>query len=115
MWKRIWDFICRIFSGSPRRATEFAGVVFVESGVDPAPHIRKRRLVLVGSQERAKWLRFLCPCGCGQIMALNLMRSHSPHWDVTDHGDGTVSVTPSVHATKCGSHYWLRRNRVDWV
>ena len=72
-------------------------------------------LVLAGSPERPKWLRFDCPCRCGEVLALNLMASHSPRWAAESHEDGTLSVRPSVDATRCGSHFWIRRSRIDWV
>jgi Family of unknown function (DUF6527) len=71
-------------------------------------------LLFVGTPGKPKWLRFLCPCGCGDEQALNLMRSHYPHWTVTFHGRSAVTVRPSVHALKCGAHFWVRRNAVYW-
>jgi hypothetical protein len=68
----------------------------------------------VGTNEKKKWLRFVCPCGCGAVLALNLMRSQTPCWTVQEHEDGSISVQPSVDAQKCGAHFWVRRNRIDW-
>ena len=47
--------------------------------------------------------------------ALNLMASHHPHWTTDLHDDGTLTVHPSVDATSCGSHFWIRRSQIDWV
>ncbi|WP_219842584.1 DUF6527 family protein [Acidovorax radicis] len=69
---------------------------------------------LVQSGERAKWLLMLCPCGCGQQIALNLMSSHSPRWEVKILSKTSFSVHPSVDATSCGAHFWLRNGRVIW-
>ena len=111
---RCWQSI-RIWWRRKRRYTDFCGVVFVDPGEDPTLALRDRKLVLVGSPQRPKWLRFMCPCRCGQIIALNLMASHSPRWAVEMHPDQTVTVHPSVDATACGSHFWVRRSRVEWV
>jgi hypothetical protein len=43
------------------------------------------------------------------------MRSHSPHWVCEQHDDGTLTVHPSVDATTCGSHFWIRRSVIHWV
>lgn len=99
----------------PQRRHEFSGVVFVDSAEDPAREIRRHRLVLIGTAEKPKWLRFACPCSCGDVLALNLMRSRSPHWTVQQHDDGTLTVHPSVDSTTCGAHFWIRRNRIQWV
>ena len=71
-----------------------------------------RALILIGAPQRLKWLRFLCPCGCGDELALNLMVSHYPRWTITANVDG-ISVHPSVVA-RCGAHFWLRSNTVSW-
>jgi hypothetical protein len=46
---------------------------------------------------------------------LNLMRSHRPRWSFEVHADETVSIHPSVVVTTCGSHFWVRRSRVEWT
>lgn len=73
-----------------------------------------KELMVVTGGRKPKWLRFLCPCGCRDQLALNLMRTSVPNWMATFHRDGTVSVMPSVVSTRCGSHFWIRRNRVVW-
>jgi hypothetical protein len=100
---------------SRRRSNAFSGVEFFDHTVDPASALNARRLVLIGPAEKPKWLRFCCPCGCGEVLALNLMVSHSPRWKVELHPDGTLSASPSVDATACGAHFWIRRNAVKWV
>lgn len=71
-------------------------------------------LAVVGTSGKLKWAFLKCPCGCGEILPLNLMRSHWPHWRVTQRPDGAVSLHPSVDATSCGSHFFLRNGRVIW-
>ncbi|MGD9729583.1 MAG: DUF6527 family protein [Nitrospiraceae bacterium] len=61
-----------------------------------------------------KWLYFQCPCGCGEIVCLNLMRSQSPKWRIELNRIGQYSVFPSVDSQTCGSHYWIRNGRVEW-
>lgn len=99
----------------PRRRHAFSGVVFVEQTNDYASEIRRHRLVLIGAPEKPKWLRFACPCSCGEELALNLMTSKRPCWTVQLHDDGTLTVHPSVDSTTCGAHFWIRKNRIQWV
>lgn len=72
------------------------------------------QLVLVGAHKKFKWLKFRCPCGCGDVQALNLMKSHQPAWSLELHEDLSVSLFPSVHARKCGAHFWVQRNEIHW-
>lgn len=98
-----------------RKLQSFKGVVRLDSSVDPAHDLAAKRLVLVGPKDKPKWLRFQCPCGCGDVIALNLMTSHHPRWTVEVHQDGTLTAHPSVDAQTCKSHFWIRRSRIDWV
>lgn len=55
----------------------------------------------------------LCACGCGNEVANPL----APHgWQLTFDGR-SVSLNPSVGnwSFDCESHYWIRRDRVDWA
>jgi hypothetical protein len=69
-------------------------------------------LVIPGGKQ--KWLILKCPCGCGQEIALNLMSSHLPRWRVDIGSPQRFSVHPSVDATSCGAHFWVRDGRVSW-
>ncbi len=98
-----------------RRRRHFKGIARFDTESDSSAALRSQKLVLIGSEEKPKWIRFACPCRCGEVLALNLMASHSPRWTVEFHPDQTLTVNPSVDATKCGSHFWIRRSRIDWV
>ena len=55
----------------------------------------------------------LCCCGCGGEVVTPL----SPvDWQVTFDGE-SISLQPSIGNWNfhCKSHYWIRRNRVEWV
>jgi hypothetical protein len=111
---RLWRWFTSKFRRD-RQYHDFTGVARVGPGEDPEREVKRRKLVLVGPAEKPKWLRFSCPCRCGAVIALNLMKSHSPCWTVEVHADGTLTLHPSVDATTCGSHFWIRRNRIHWV
>jgi len=111
---RLLSSIAAWWRRSGRRHA-FTGIARVESSIDPAVDISAGKLVLIGPEERPKWLRFACPCRCGEVLALNLMTSHRPHWSVELHEDGTMTVHPSVDAKSCGSHFWIRRSLIEWV
>jgi hypothetical protein len=72
-------------------------------------------LAIVESSGRRKWAMLRCPCGCGEVLAMNLMPTHRPRWDVQLNAAGEGSLYPSVDSTKCGAHFWLRSGRVVWA
>jgi len=98
----------------PSRQTSFSGVVWVEPRGNDLKALKARKLVIVGVTDKGKWLRFLCPCGCGEVQALNLMKSQYPVWKIEIHTDQTLTASPSVDAQKCGAHFWICHNRIEW-
>ena len=73
------------------------------------------RLYVVGEGAYEWYVVFTCPCGCGETIHLSLIEGDKPRWRLTDHGDDTVSVSPSVWRRRgCRSHFFVRRGRIDW-
>ena len=55
----------------------------------------------------------LCCCGCG----LEVVTPFSPtDWELYFNGD-SISLSPSIGnwSFPCRSHYWIRRNKVNWA
>ena len=113
-FSKISDYI-RGWWRRRRRLQSFKGITFCEPMIDPSSVIEDNRLVIIGTPEHPKWLRFACPCRCGEVIALNLMESYNPRWGITVHKDKTLTVSPSVDARVCRSHFWIRKNRINWV
>ncbi len=73
-------------------------------------------ILVVGSREHPKWAFFRCPCGCEVLLSVNFMKSISPCWDVDFNSEGAITVAPSIrHVDGCGSHFFIRANRVEWA
>ena len=54
-----------------------------------------------------------CPCGCGQKVVLPI----DPRgWSILFNGE-TISFSPSIGnwSLDCKSHYFITKNRVEWV
>jgi hypothetical protein len=84
-----------------------------ELPVNPIGHT----LYLEGSfKEKDYWYALLkCPCGCGDIIMLNLMTDTKPCWEV-NFNNKKPSVYPSIWRTKnCKSHFWIRNGEVVWA
>jgi len=72
-------------------------------------------LAVVGTAANPKWALVKCPCGCNQILELNLMRRHYPRWRLTILPNGGFALAPSVHSLACGAHFWFVDGRVFWA
>lgn len=103
-----------IFWRDLRRRKRIDRVVQVES-MSEVPKKLKGDLYIVGGS-RPKWAILACPCRCGDRIDVNLMTSRQPSWQLSRSGK-EASLHPSLWMPKekCGSHFWLRRNRIDWV
>lgn len=76
---------------------------------------KSRNLFLAGPKNQPKWLEFYCPSGCGEVIYLNLMKSHMPHWSIEQNKGDTITVSPSIISETCRSHFFIRANKVEWV
>ena len=96
------------------RRNKFNGVVYCSSMSD-MPNILDNSIYIIGSPQ-AKWVVLKCPCGCANRIDINLMQSRKPHWKL-EVKNNLVSLWPSlwVPENQCGSHFWLKRNMIDWV
>lgn len=84
--------------------------------VEEFPDQLKPSTVYVAGEERYPWAAaMLCPCGCGDVIELNLLEDASPCWMVRQNTDNTITLIPSVWRTRgCRSHFLIRNSRVDW-
>jgi hypothetical protein len=84
--------------------------------VDEMPdRLKSSTVYLCGEGEHLWAAALICPCGCGEVIQLNLLKQARPCWNAVDHPDGTVSLAPSVWRQEgCGSHFFIRHGRVDW-
>jgi hypothetical protein len=101
-WKILW------------RKKAISNVVHVES-MNDLPKRVGARLYIIG-KPYPKWVVLRCPCGCGERIHVNLMRSRRPRWGLKMEGT-LVSIHPSIWIPedRCGSHFWIQHNRIMWV
>ena len=84
--------------------------------VDEFPESLEANKLYVAGENGYFWAAaMLCPCGCGDVIELNLLKRAQPCWSVKEHPDGSASLMPSVWRRKgCRSHFYLRNGRIDW-
>lgn len=84
-------------------------------GDEVPPHLEMRQVVRM-IDEGHQWLAALvCPCGCGEVIELNLSPAAKPRWRL-EVENGRPTLSPSVwRTTGCRSHFWVRQGKVEWV
>lgn len=97
-----------------RRRRRLKSVIRIESR-DDLPRKLGAAIYIVGG-EIPKWAVLECPCRCGERIDVNLMHARRPAWQlVTQYGKVTLQPSLWVPSEKCGSHFWVRENRIIWV
>lgn len=93
----------------------YIGVKWIPSR-EALPADLGKHIYVVDKCGKPIWAIMRCPCGCGDRIEANLMRSRRPYWRLRKHGS-TISLFPSLWVTreKCGSHFFLIRNIVRWA
>jgi hypothetical protein len=95
----------------------------VASSLDLKPSVRSRAEAAgsLGSPGDAvliergmpRWLLLSCPCGCGEILSINLDSRAGPAWRLYRSEKAGASVFPSVwRDSGCGSHFIIWRDRI---
>lgn len=80
------------------------------------PQLLQKRTIYLVCEDGFLWhVSMICPCGCNEILHMNLIPDERPCWQITKHRDQTVSLYPSVWRQKgCKSHFWFQRGYVIW-
>jgi hypothetical protein len=82
---------------------------------DLPDNLDKATVYIVGEGQYLWYAAFKCPCKCGAIIQLSLMRERHPFWKLEEHFDRSISLHPSIHRTTgCHSHFFLRHGIVKW-
>lgn len=79
-------------------------------------HIHRQHLVHMVDAGESWSVGFNCPCGCGDVIELLLLRTIDPHWTLSIDSLGRPTLHPSVwKSTGCKSHFWVKNGRVVWA
>lgn len=94
---------------------EFTEVITVErQGEARAVVASSPQRVVMVERGHAREVVFQCPCGCGEIVVINVDRAAGPAWRVRIRGE-RLTLMPSVwRTTGCESHFVLWENQVCW-
>ena len=70
---------------------------------------------IVGDGGHQWYAVFVCPCGCEETVHLSLLEGDRPRWRITQHENGTITVSPSIWRNRgCKSHFFVRQGQFVW-
>lgn len=88
--------------------------IIVEYVSDMPDHISPHTVYIVGENNFYWMAVLLCPCGCGDLIHLNLLKDAHPRWKFKIF-KGLISISPSVWRTSgCKSHFFIRSGEIVW-
>ncbi len=77
--------------------------------------LKRKTLYVVHEDGFDEYAAMLCPCGCTNILFMNLLSDERPCWSINYHENGTATLRPSIwRKRECTSHFWFRKGRVVW-
>ena len=90
---------------------------WIATHTDEVPADPRAKTVHIVGENGYRWKAvFRCPCGCGELIQLNLTPEGRPRWNVTEEENQTVTIRPSINRVRgCCSHFILRDGTVKWV
>ena len=94
----------------------FGSYRYTATQVDDIPAtLERNRFYLVGKGGYIWCGVMLCPCGCKEILHLNLIPEGRPKWAHHLEKNGAISITPSIwRNTGCKSHFFLTKGKIRW-
>lgn len=91
---------------------------YIAENVDDLPDedkIRSDTIYIVGENYYVWLAAFKCPCGCDELIHLNLLPEASPCWRIYYENEKLISIFPSiVRQKRCKSHFTINRGRINW-
>ena len=94
----------------------FGSKLYSSIKIDDVPEvIDAKKIYLIGEDGYMWFAVMLCPCGCEEILYMNLLPDQRPRWSFSEHKDGTISIHPSINRkVGCGSHFWVKYGKIIW-
>ena len=88
--------------------------VWFEFVTDKPSSFNSRIVYLEGHEIDDLWFAYLkCPCGCDELIMLNLIPDTKPCWKYVVDVSKKQSIFPSINRTQgCRSHFWIRQNKI---
>lgn len=95
-----------------RRTVGYSKYVIVDSQAAATEAIKdKSKIVIVGTKQKPKSLLMFCPCGCQELLRVNLSPAQGRAWRVNFLSDSAMSLYPSVDLDRgCRAHFIVRDN-----
>lgn len=85
--------------------------------VDELPEMVTDKVIYIVGEMNFPWLlAFKCPCGCQNLIQLNLLKDAEPCWRFKIDKKNKINIYPSVwRINGCKSHFFIRKSKIQWA
>ncbi|HCY43381.1 MAG TPA: hypothetical protein DHV48_18935 [Prolixibacteraceae bacterium] len=85
--------------------------------VDELPEMVTDKVIYIVGEMNFPWLlAFKCPCGCQNLIQLNLLKDAEPCWRFKIDKKKKINIYPSVwRINGCKSHFFIRKSKIQWA
>ena len=109
-----WPAHSAVTVNSMKNVVRYSRAVAVQSRAEAISAAKEADQIALVRRGRLRWAVFTCPCGCGELVSVNLDPRVGRAWRIRLKGEA-VSLSPSVWRTDgCRSHFILWSNTV-WL
>jgi hypothetical protein len=107
MIKILFNWFCKLFKRQKLYRAKF---------VNEIPDRFVNNIIYVIQNEGYSWQAvMICPCGCQNILYMNLIKEHKPSWEIEVDKNRSVSLHPSINRiVGCKSHFFLKNSKIKW-
>lgn len=120
-FKNLFSKVRNSFLGAKkpsREEIEETSQKYMGEFVDDLPlenEIEDNKIYIVGENGYEWQGAFNCPCGCGDLIQLNLLEGGENIWRIASRNSKKISITPSINRTMgCKSHFTVTNGKVRW-
>lgn len=84
--------------------------------LDMPKRIELKTIYLVSNDGYVWQAVMKCPCGCDEVLYINLIEEQRPYWTYSIDEKKEISLYPSLHRKiECKSHFFLIKGKIVWV
>lgn len=74
--------------------------------------VSSNTIYVVGEKPFYWQIALRCPCGCRELIQLNLIKKSYPQWEFSVNSNNRITIYPSIWRTRgCESHFIIRNNQ----
>jgi len=109
-WTSLWNYLFR-----RSRSVDRYHAIYINDDQQLPKKLVIYKVYIIGVPGNEWLAEMLCPCGCGEILFLNLLQEEMPNWKWHVHTDGTLTLSPSIwRQVRCKSHFFLKEGTIEW-